>query len=268
MEYFRKFSGKIFRMERTVLSAQEVVEYEEFKRSRREAEIAVTLKRLIVDCSRRESDKAQIRRACESAKKLGASAVLVSPVNVSLARRLLEGSRVEIVCLTGGTGESLPVIKKTEAKKACAQGAREVRLVPCYSALVGGNLSYLKKEIKKVRRAAKRGTVTLSLEDHALGEEEVALGVRAAREAGAQGVCVRGETSLVLRAIEAGADKLRIDVSGVENSEQLKSVVRAGALRVTSGNGERIAGELYERAQRESYVTPAAKPAPVPEPKA
>ena len=45
-------------METTVLSATEVVEYEEFKRSRREAEIAVTLKRLIIDASRREADKA------------------------------------------------------------------------------------------------------------------------------------------------------------------------------------------------------------------
>ncbi len=246
-------------METTVLSATEVVEYEEFKRSRREAEIAVTLKRLIIDASRREADKASVKRACESAKKLGASGVLVSPVNVAFARRQLAGSTTEIVCLAGGTGESLPSVKKAEIKKACAQGAREVRLVPCYSALVGGNLAYLKKEVKKAKRAARKGTLTLSLEDHSLSEDDVALGVRAALEGRADGVCVRGEAPLVLRALETGADKLRIDVSGVENAEQMKSLVRAGALRVSSGDGEKIAVELYESAARESAVRSAAE---------
>ncbi len=233
-------------MEQKVLSASDATDYEEFKRSRREAEIAVTLKRLIVDASRRETDKRVLKTACERAKRLGASGVLVSPVNVSSARRLLAGSRVNIICLVGGTGESLPAVKKAEAKKARSQGAAEIRLVPAYSALAGRNLGYLKKEVKKVRKAVKKCAVTLSLEDGSLSGDDVALGVKAAREGGAHGVCVRGDVSSVARAVEAGADRLRVDASGIENAGQLRDTLRAGALRAQTITPDRLVKELYD----------------------
>lgn len=246
MGIFSVFRGKTFDMDTTVLTASDAAEYEEFKRSRREAEIAVTVRRLIVDASRRETDKRVLKTACERAKRIGASGLLVSPVNVAPARRLLAGSNVHIICLVGGTGESLPVLKKAEAKKARSQGAAEIRLVPAYSALAGGNLAYLKKEVKKVRKAVKKCAVTLSLEDGSLGGDDVALGVRAAREGGAHGVCVRGELSLVARAVEAGADKLRVDASNVENAGQLRAMLRAGALRATTVTPDRVVKELYD----------------------
>ena len=253
-------------MEGMVLSEQEATEYEEFKRSRREAEIARTVKKFIIDASRRETDKFALKGFCDSAKKLEACSVLVTPVNVAQARRYLAGVPVSTICVVGGTGDSLPALKRAEAKKAYAQGAREVRFVPCYSALSCGNFAYLKKEIKKTRRAVKKCAFTLLLDDRALSEDEVALGVRAAREGGADGVCVRGEVLLVERALEAGAEQLRVDVSGVQNAEQLKELVRAGALRATTACGERIMEELYEKARLESVVvTVPAAPSPASE---
>lgn len=252
-------------METTVLSPQEAVEYEEFKRSRREAEIAVTLGKLTVDASRRETDKYALKRACESAKKLRAYGVLVSPVHVAQARRNLSGCPVNVVCLVGGTGESLPAIKKAEVKKAISQGAREVRLVLCYSALRGGNMQYVKKEIKKVRKAAKKCAFTVSLEDHTFGEEEILRGVRAACDAGAQGVCVRGEISLVLHAVQTSAGRIRVEASGVENAEQLRSLIKAGAIRSTTHFPEQVAAELYRAAEEESVVLSAPIPPPAPQ---
>ena len=154
--------------EGTILSAAEAVEYGEFKRTRREREVALTLKKLIVDASRRETDKYVLKGACETAVKMEAFAVLVSPVNVALARKRLDESETLICCLVGGTGESLPSTKRTEAKRALRQGAREIRLVLCYSALSGGNLTYLKREIKRVKRAVKKHALIVSLEDHSL----------------------------------------------------------------------------------------------------
>lgn len=234
-----------------MLSAAEAAEYVEFKRSRREAEIALTLKRLIVDASRRETDKSALRRACETAKKLAASAVLVSPVNVITAKKCLEGSEVHVVCLVGGTGESLPVVKRSEAKRAARAGAKELRLVLCYSALVGGNGAYLKREVRKIKRAAKKCALIVSLEDHSLGEDDVARGVRAACDGGADGVCVRGETQLLVRALNTGSGRIFAECSDVENAEQLKTLLRAGASRLVTGCGERIAEEMYEAARAE-----------------
>lgn len=244
-------------METTVLSPQEAVEYEEFKRTRREAEIAVTLGKLTIDASRRETDKYALKRACETAKKMHAYGVLVSPVHAAQARRYLSGSPTVVVCLVGGTGESLPAIKKAEAKKAVSKGAKELRLVLCYSALRGGNVQYLKKEIKKVRKAVKKCAVTVSLEDHTFGEEELMRGVRAACDAGAEGVCVRGEIPLVLRAVQTSAGRIRVEVSGVENAEQLRSLIKAGAIRATTPCAEQVASELYRAAEEEAVLLTA-----------
>lgn len=244
-------------METTVLSPQEAAEYEEFKRNRREAEIAVTLGKLTVDASGRETDKYCLKRACEAAKKLRAYGVLVSPVHAAQARRYLAGSPAVVVCLVGGTGESLPAIKKAEAKKAVKQGTKELRLVLCYSALRSGNVQYLKKEIRKVRKAAKKCPVTVSLEDHTFGEEELMRGVRAACDAGAEGVCVRGEIPLVLRAVQTGAGRIRVDASSVENSEQLRSLLKAGAHRATTPCAQQLSAELYRAAEEESALLTA-----------
>lgn len=232
------------------MSAAEAAEYAEFRRHRRETEISVTLKKLTIDASRRETDKITLKNACACAKKLKADGVLVSPVNVSAARRLLSGSRVRLCCLVGGTGESLISVKKTEAKKAYRQGAKEIHLVCCYSALTGGNLAYLKREIKRVRKAVKKCAFVLSLEDHTLGTEQIATGVRAAREAKADGVIVRGETAYVMCATEAGGEKIKVDCSGVENAEQLRLLLKAGIARAATGSAERIAEELYRDAER------------------
>ena len=228
-----------------MLSAAEVAEFGEFKRARREQEISFTLNKLLIDASRRETDRAALKKACEVAVKLHASGVQVSPVNVAAAKRQLSASETPVCGLVGGTGESLIAIKRTEAKKAFRMGAKEVRLVLCYSQLTGGGINYLKREIRRVRRAIRKGTLTVSLEDHSLDEEEIAMGVKAACAGRADAVCVRGETSLVSRALKESAGKLRVEVSGVENAEQLRLLLKSGAVRATTGDGERIAEELY-----------------------
>ncbi len=227
------------------LTAQEAAEYGEFKRFKRETEISFTLKRLIVDASRRETDKNTLKNACETARNLNADSVLVSPLNVASAKRILEKSEVKICCLVGGTGESLIATKRYEAKRAVKHGAHEVRLILSYGALNSGNAAYLRKELKRVRRAVKKSVLTISLEDHSLTSEQIATACRAAREARANGVTVRGDMTLALRAIKEGAGKLKVDCSGVENSEQLRSLVKAGVQRASTRYAQSIAQELY-----------------------
>ena len=232
-------------MENKVLSEADAAEFEEFLRSRREVEAELTLKKMIVDASKRETDRGLLNAACESAKRLGTFAVAVSPVNVSAARRRLEGFENVISCTVGGTGESLIPIKKKEAKRAQAQGAGEIRLVPCYSALFSGNVAYLKRELKKVRRAVKKCRIVLSLDDHALSKEDIERGLAAAVEGKAHAVSVRGETDLVMEAVRFLSGRLSVVATGVENAEQMRLLFKAGAEYAMTGNADEIARELY-----------------------
>lgn len=255
-------------MEGRIITAAEAAEFGEFKRTKREAEVALTMKKVLLDASAREIGKSALAEACESAIRLGAWGVVVSPVNVLSAGRKLAESGVRVAARAGGTGESLVSIKKAEAKKAFRQGAGEILLVPCYSALKSGNAAYLRREVKRVRRAVKKGRLTLSLEDRALGEEEIALGVRAACDGRADGVCVRGETRLVLCALKAGAGKIAADASCVENAEQLRMLVKAGAGRMIAERAERISDELYLAAKEGDAVAGVPVEAPPTDPSA
>ncbi len=227
------------------LTPAEAAEFTEFKRTRRETEVLLALKKMIVDASRRESAGEMLKKGCELAKRMHAGGILVSSANVGIARRLLKEQGAHVICLVGGTGECMPAVKQYEAKRAVRMGASEIRLVPCYSALVGRDLHYLRREVKRVRRAARGCPVVLSLEDRTLEEEEIALGVRAAAEGGAAGVCVRGETPVLLQAVESGAGKLFTDCSGVENAEQFRTLLHLGAARLTTPCPDRIADDLF-----------------------
>lgn len=240
--------------EERVLSAEEVAEYGEFKRVQREREITLTLKKLVLDASRRENDRASVKRACESAKNLNAIGVLTSPVNAAYACKQFpqtEERSPSVIVKVGGTGESVIAVKKYETKKAVRQGADGIRLVPCYSALLSGEYNYLKREIKTVRRAVKRGTLMLALDDGAVQEKDVALGVRAAVAARADGVSVRGDYDLVLAAVEAAEGKVFVEANGVQNAAQLKLLLRAGVLRAVTDNGDKLAEELRSSANEE-----------------
>ena len=237
--------GKTEDMETHTFTEAEAAEFEEFQRMRRETEAPLTLKKIAVDASARETDRHALYAACDLAKKIGAFAVLVSPVNVSAARRRLGEAQSQIACVVGGTGESLLSVKKTEAKRARAQGAKIIRLVPCYSALFSGNVAYLKREIKKVRRAAKKCRVVLSLDDHALSKEDIERGLTAAAEGKADGVSLRGEVEYALLAVRYSAGRFGVEVSGVENAAQTRMLLKAGAEHVLSREAERVSEELY-----------------------
>ena len=241
--FFLVFGKRVY-MDR-MISEAEAAEFEEFQRTRREAEAKLTLRKLIIDASKRETDRSTLSAACESAKRLHAFAVLVSPVNVSATRRRLGGSESKISCIVGGTGESIIPIKKKEAKRAIAQGAGEIRLVPCYSALFSGNTGYLKREVKKVRRAAKKCRLVLSLDDHALTKEEIERGLIVAAEGKADAVSVRGEVELALAAVRFASGRFGVEASGVENAEQLRLLLRTGVEYVLTGNADTIAEETY-----------------------
>lgn len=236
-------------METTVLSKKEMTEYEEFKRARREREVWLTLNRLEIDAARRETDRFALSAACDLARKTGAAALVVSPVNVAAARRRMGEGKCIVSCVAGGTGESLIPVKKTEAKRAVRQGAKEIRLVPCYSALFGGNSNYLKREIKRVKRAAKKCALVYSLDDRALSVADVERGVKAACEAKADAVSVRGELELIMLAVRVSAGRVRVDAAGVENAEQLRLLVKAGAARGLTRCADEIEKELYRDAE-------------------
>ena len=230
-----------------VLSAAEEAEYREFLRIKRESEIALTLRRLVVDVSG-ISDRASLRAACGAASRLFAAGVLASPVQVSSVRRQLP-REIFVAALVGGSGESLPSVKRCEAKRAVRQGADAVVLLPSMFSLLSGEGQNAKREWRLVRRAVKRARMLVALDDRRLEREAFAPAVRAAKACGADGVLVRGEPEWVRAAAEEG-EGLLVE-AGAENAEQLRLLLSAGAVRVLTSAADAIAAQLRQKAGSE-----------------
>ena len=246
-----------------VLSAGEVARFREFLRRRKETELALMLHRLISDLTS-VSDRAALRAGVESAVRMGAFGVLVTPDKLPLVRKLLQESGKSgqpdaknavstaaqlgagvprLFALIGGTGETLPAVKKYEARKAVRLGAEALVLLPSVMLLHGGAVQAAKREWRPVLRAAGKRGVFVALTDPALNGEETLSGVRAAKKAGAAGVVVRGEVAIVSAAFREACP---VCTQGAESAEELSLLCKAGAGYAFTAQAECLAGELRQ----------------------
>lgn len=254
-----------------VLSAGEAARFREFLRKRKETELALMLHRLISDLTA-VSDRAALRAGVEGAVRMGAFGVLVTPDKLPFARKLLQESgksgqpdaknaaktavqnaaqtavqtaagTLRLFALIGGTGETLPAVKKYEARKAVRLGAEALVLLPSVMLLRGGAVQAAKREWRPVLRAAGKRGVFVSLADPALNGEETLSGVRAAKKAGASGVVVRGEVAIVSAAFREACP---VCTQGVGSAEELSLLCKAGAGYAFTVQAECLAGELRQ----------------------
>lgn len=254
-----------------VLSAGEAARFREFLRRRKETELALMLHRLISDLTS-VSDRAALRAGVESAVRMGAFGVLVTPDKLPLVRKLLQESGKSgqpaaqtaaqpaaqasaqtsaqlgagvprLFALIGGTGETLPAVKKYEARKAVRLGAEALVLLPSVMLLHGGAVQAAKREWRPVLRAAGKRGVFVALTDPSLNGEETLSGVRAAKKAGAAGVVVRGEVAIVSAAFREACP---VCTQGVGSAEELSLLCKAGAGYAFTAQAECLAGELRQ----------------------
>lgn len=250
-----------------VLSAGEAARFREFLRRRKETELALMLHRLISDLTS-ASDRAALRAGVESAVRMGAFGVLVTPDKLPLVRKLLQESGKSgqpaaqtaaqtaaqpaaqtaagvprLFALIGGTGETLPAVKKYEARKAVRLGAEALVLLPSVMLLHGGAVQAAKREWRPVLRAAGKRGVFVALTDPSLNGEETLSGVRAANKAGAAGVVVRGEVAIVSAAFREACP---VCTQGVGSAEELSLLCKAGAGYAFTAQAECLAGELRQ----------------------
>lgn len=82
-------------------------------------------------------------------------------------------------------GENKTETKVYETKRAIADGADEIDMVACISAIKNGNYAYVRREIKQIVKAAKGSPVKVILETSLLTRDETVRAALCARDAGA-----------------------------------------------------------------------------------
>ncbi|MBQ8322700.1 MAG: hypothetical protein IJX91_01905 [Clostridia bacterium] len=231
-----------------VLTAAEAEEFRAYKRKKRIAEVTGALARSEAGIGNGED----VQRVCERAVRLRQAAVRLPLTKLSMAAYYLKTSGVKLDCTVGGDGETLAKVKAYEAKLAVKRGAGEITVAVTPSFLDSCRYNEIRRELKKVRRAVGRATLKVRMEKTS-SPTTVARVARLASDAGAAFFSVP---------YFPGCERIRVDmtngckleVSGVNTAELLKSLIAAGVGRVVT---ER-AWEIYSEWIREANEEPIA----------
>lgn len=221
---------------RVSITAREAMEYREFKRQQKRAEIlsAISKSEGIIEKT------SEVSKTAERAAKLRQGAVRITPSRLEAIGNFFHRRGVALDCVIGGNGETLTKVKRYEAKTAIKLGAKELTLVLSPYAVTHCRYEEIKKELKKMSRAAKRVKLKVWV-DKIYPYSTLSRLARLCSEVRAAYFCVP---------YFEGCEKLRIDltngcnlqVSGVDDLLQYKKMVAAGAQRIVT---ER-AWEIYQ----------------------
>lgn len=198
---------------------------------------------------RPDAGRADIERACQVARELGCAGVCINAIHVSLARRVLEGSRVKIVAVVGFPfGATFTQVKVLETELAVRDGADEIDMVLAIGALKDGDVRFVETDIEAVVQAAADRPVKVVLECGLLSDEEKRQAAAIAATAGAtfvktstgylgSGATVHDVT--VLR--EANSPTLEIKATGgIRFFEDAVALLDAGASRLGTSRTEAV----------------------------
>lgn len=226
---------------KVLITAREAVEYREYKRQKKRAEIlaAIATSEGILSGS---DDGKQIS---DRAVRLRQAAVRMSIERLAQSSEIFIQSGVAVDCIVGGDGETLSKVKAYEAKRAARLHAKEITLRLSPYAVENCRYSEIRKEVKKLRRTLSKLTLKVSV-DKPYPAATLSRIARICSESGAQYFCVPYfEHCERVRIDLTGGCKLQ--VTGVESLEEFKRLTNAGVGRIVTDR----AWEIYTEWMRE-----------------
>ncbi len=236
------------------ISADERAEFEEFRRQKKLLEMRRLLRMIDHTLLKQTATRTDIKNLCDEAREYGFYSVCVQPVYVAACCEFLKNSpNIKIACVVGfPMGENKTETKVYETKRAIADGADEIDMVACISAIKNGNYAYVRREIKQIVKAAKDSPVKVILETSLLTRDEMVRAALCARDAGAAfvktstgyfGEGAKAEDVKLLKQTVEG--KCRVKASGgIRTAEKFREMVEAGADRIGTSAGKEIAESL------------------------
>lgn len=242
------------------ITADEREEFEEFRRQKKLLEMRRLLRMIDHTLLKQTATRSDIKNLCEEAREYGFYSVCVQPVYVSACCDFLKNSpSIKIACVVGfPMGENKTETKVYETKRAIADGADEIDMVACISAIKNGNYAYVRREIKQIVKAAKGSPVKVILETSLLTRDEMVRAALCARDAGAAfvktstgyfGEGAKAEDVKLLKQTVEGKCSVKAS-GGIRTAEKFREMIDAGADRIGTSAGKEIAQTLQKEMKK------------------
>lgn len=188
----------------------------------------------------------QIIELCKEAIKYDFKSVCINPSFIKLAKEVLHNSNVLICTVIGfPLGAMTTKAKVYEAKDAIALGADEIDMVLNISDLKQKKISNIIDEIRQVKSVCKNKTLKVIIETCLLTKQEKINACKAVSQAGANfiktstGFSIGGATVEDVKLLKKYVkDNVKVKASGgINNSDEMISMIKAGAERIGTSKG-------------------------------
>jgi deoxyribose-phosphate aldolase len=201
-----------------------------------------------------EATREQVLAICSEALEFGFATVCVQPCWAALAVAAVRGSAIKVDIPVGfPQGAVLTSVKRFEASELVKIGAGELDMVLNVGRLKSGDRQYVENDIRGVAEIAHAGGAILKviLETSLLSRDEKTVACQLSLAAGADFVktatgLLGGATveDVVLMRSVVG-DRIGVKASGgIRSAAEMVAMVRAGANRIGTSAGVKIAREL------------------------
>lgn len=192
-----------------------------------------------------------IKKLCLEAKQHRFHSVCVTPYRVSLCKKELEGSNIEIICVIGFPYGFVKTEEKIqEAKTAILDGATEIDMVINIGAVKDGSWKMVEDEIFDIAQAVRPAGLKVIMEIGFLTKEELIKACQIAKKAGAKfvktstGYGPRTPTPEDIKIMrEAVGPEMGVKASGgIHTFEEAKAMIEVGATRIGTSSALQIIG--------------------------
>ncbi|NLC03845.1 MAG: deoxyribose-phosphate aldolase [Tissierellia bacterium] len=194
-----------------------------------------------------------VKSLCEEAREYKFAAVCVNPTHIEYCKELLKDSGVKVATVIGfPLGANTSETKAFETKDAIEKGADEVDMVINIGALKDKNYDLVKNDIVAVvKTASGKAVVKVIIETSLLTDDEKKKVCQLALDAGADfvktstGFSTGGATIEDVKLMKSVVgDNMEIKASGgVRDKETAEAMIQAGATRLGTSSGIKIAKE-------------------------
>jgi deoxyribose-phosphate aldolase len=203
---------------------------------------------------RPEATRHDIEVLCREALDFRFANVCINPAWVALAAQMLQGSGVGVCAVAGfPLGATTSDAKACEARRAIADGAREIDMVINIGALKSGHHADVQRDIEAVTASCREGSALSKaiIETALLTDEEKVTACTLAKAAGADfvktstGFGPAGATAVdvrLMRRVVGPAIGIKA-AGGIRDLATLEAMVAAGATRIGTSAGVKIVRE-------------------------
>ena len=244
-------------MEGIFMDETEKQQFSEFKRKLNLQAAQSQVTKIEYNLTDATVEKATLRRACQDANalKLGALCVLPGLIKTCVSFLGPKPQPMLIACISFPHGGDSTKTKVTAVKNAFKDGADEAEVTAPISFIKDANWSYVKREFKKLKKAAKNKVLRINIESPLLTAQEITkicnvaaeCGITSLRSAsGALGCGFDADTLTLMQ--NAVKDKCIVKADGVNNIIDMNTAVDMGAGIVGSRNASDLARLILQTA--------------------